>query len=425
MLGLLLLRHYNARALTWPPLLWWETGLLLLLIAFSLSTAGPLFQPWAAEILQKGGRRSIREVLYLFPGAGPLFQPWAAEILQKGAPQLDLNVASISASTCFFFGAGKVHCFFARGSRCATTMQGLELDLRFCEGKLDCFFCWSASPYLPLDPFSSRERPRSSKKGRRNLTSNVVPFGSSQCLCHTQRLYHRQLSRFLPSVLVGLSGLLSFGRSLSRNTVRNKVCRAHLSHQVGLAQLVEQMTLNLKVKASTPAWGMCLSFLLAFACTVVSVLLLEGKCIASLQEDPAEDSLYLACFYCATTVQGLELDLRFCDGKLDCFFCCTASPYLPLDPFLSRERARSFKKGPTATSAQTFTFFQALDPFLRPERPTSSKKGATATSAQTFAFFQALDPLLSRERPRSSKKGRRNLTSNVLPFGSSQCLCHT
>ena len=138
---------------------------------------------------------------------------------------------------------------------------------------------------------------------------------------------------------------------------------------------------------------MCLSFLLAFACKVVRVLLLEGKCVASLQEDPAEDSLCLACFYCATTVQGLELALRFCDGKLDCFFCCTASPYLPRDTFLSRERARSFKKGPTATSAQTFTFFQALDPFLRPERPTSSKKGATATSAQTFAFFPGAGPL--------------------------------
>ena len=34
--------------------------------------------------------------------AGPLFQPRAAEILQKGALQLDINVASISASTCFF-----------------------------------------------------------------------------------------------------------------------------------------------------------------------------------------------------------------------------------------------------------------------------------------------------------------------------------
>ena len=43
--------------------------------------------------------------------------------------------------------------------------------------------------------------------------------------------------------------------------------------------------------------------------------------MASLQEDPAEDSLCLASFYCATTVQGLEPYLRFCDGKLDCFYC--------------------------------------------------------------------------------------------------------
>ena len=80
------------------------------------------------------------------------------------------------------------------------------------------------------------------------------------------------------------------------------------------------MALNLEVEGPTLPLVMCLSFLLAFACTVVRVLL-EGKCIASLQEDPAEDSLCLASFYCATTVQGLELYLRFCDGKLDCFFC--------------------------------------------------------------------------------------------------------
>ena len=81
------------------------------------------------------------------------------------------------------------------------------------------------------------------------------------------------------------------------------------------------MDLNLKIEGSSLPRVMSLSFLLAFACTEKSVLVLEGKCIASLQEDPAEDSLCLACFYCATTVQGLELDLRFCDGKLDCFFC--------------------------------------------------------------------------------------------------------
>ena len=204
--------------------------------------------------------------------------------------------------------------------------------------------------------------------------------------------YHRQLSRFLPSVLVGLSGLLSFGRSLSRNTVGNELCRAHLLHQAGLAQLVEQMTVNLKVESSTPAWVMRLSFLLAFACTVVRVLLLEGKCIASLQEDPAEDSLCLACFYCATTVQGLELDLRFCDGKLDCFFCCTASPYLPLNPFSSRERARSFKKGATATSAQTFAFFQALDPFCALSGRHPPKRGPPPHQLRPLPFSRRWTP---------------------------------
>ena len=53
-------------------------------------------------MLQKGGRHHTSSDLYLFPAAGLLFQPRAAEILQKGALQLDINVASISASTCFF-----------------------------------------------------------------------------------------------------------------------------------------------------------------------------------------------------------------------------------------------------------------------------------------------------------------------------------
>ena len=111
-------------------------------------------------------------------------------------------------------------------------------------------------------------------------------------------------------------------------------------------------------------------------------------------------------------MQRLELDLRFCDRKLDCFFCSSASPYLPPGPFLRRVRPRSSKKGATATSAQTLTFFQALDPFLSRERPRFSQKGATATSAPIFTIFQALDPFLSRERPGSSTEGSFNLTSN-------------
>ena len=97
---------------------------------------------------------------------------------------------------------------------------------------------------------------------------------------------------------------------------------ALLSHQAGLLQSQGQIELDLRFcRWFNPTPGLC--FLLLnwpSACTTAG-LLFQGKCIASLREDPAEDSLCLACFYCATTVQGLELDLRFCDGKLDCFYC--------------------------------------------------------------------------------------------------------
>ena len=113
----------------------------------------------------------------------------------------------------------------------ATTVQGLELDLRFCDGKLNCYYCCTASPYLPLDPLLRPERPRSSKKGRRNLRSKrAAIWFFSVPLPHIEALPLSALS-----VPVCLSGLLSFGRSLSRNTVRNDLCRAHLAHQAGLA----------------------------------------------------------------------------------------------------------------------------------------------------------------------------------------------
>ena len=124
--------------------------------------------------------------------------------------------------------------------------------------------------------------------------------------------------------------------------------------------------------------------------------LAQGKCIASLQEDPAEDSLCLACFCCATTVQGLELDLRFCDGKLDCFFCWTASPYLTAGPLFQPWAAEILQKG-----------------------------GRRHISSDLYLFFQALDPLFQPWAAEILQKGRRNLASNVLPLGSSQCLCHT
>ena len=148
------------------------------------------------------------------------------------------------------------------------------------------------SPYLPLDPFSSHERPRSSKKGAATSVQTFTFF---------------QVLDSLPS-----------GRDPpKRGAATCHQCSFH--------------------------FGFNLLFSLA-----------QGKCMASLQEDPAENSLCLASFYRATTVQGLELDLRFCDGKLNCYYCCTASPYLPLDPLLRPERPRSSKKGRrNLTSAPT------------------------------------------------------------------------
>ena len=280
MLGLLLLRHYSARAWTWPPLLWWEAGLLLLLHGFSLSTAGPLFEPWAGEILQKGAHRHISSDLYLFPGAGPFFAPWAADILQKGGHR------HISSDLCLFPGAGLL------------------------------FEPWAAEMLQ--------------KGGHRHISSDLSIFPGAGPLFEPWE-----------------AGILHKGE---------------LQPDVKLGGF---------------------NFVSSFA---------QGKCIASLQEDPAADSLYLGCFCCATTMQRLELDLRFCDRKLDCFFCWSASPYLPLDPFLRRVRLRSSKKEATATSAQTLTFFQALDPFLSRERPRSSKKGATATSAPIFQFSRRWTP---------------------------------
>ena len=204
-------------------------------LAFHFLAAEPLFVLPAFWILQKGVQQHLISDFYLFPCAGPLFQPWAAEILQKGAPQLDIYVAPISASTCYFFGAGKVHCFFARGSRCATTMQGLELDLRFCDGKLDCFFCWTASPYLPLDSFPAMTGRDPPKRGPPPHQFRALPF--SRCWTpfpavsgrdppkrgvatwretsfHLDRLCQCQLSLFRPSLLVNFA--FSLWQILSR-----------------------------------------------------------------------------------------------------------------------------------------------------------------------------------------------------------------
>ena len=173
-------------------------------------------------------------------------------------------------------------------------------------------------------------------------------------------------------------------------------------------------------------------------------------------------------------MQGFELDLRFCDGKLDCFFCWSASPYLPLDPFLSREGPRSSKKGAAATgplfhpwaaefiqkgalqldinvvsiSASAFFLGRRESALLLCKRiplqivyawaasvALLQCKGLNLTSASVMGIWTAsvADRLLliyrwtpfwavsGRDPPR---RGAANGTSNELPFGSFQWLCH-
>ena len=131
--------------------------------------------------------------------------------------------------------------------------KGLNLTSASVIGQLDCFFCWSASPYLPLDPFSSRERPRSSKKGRRYLTSNVLPFLFLLSAFATHRGSTTVTSLgSCPLCLSACQGCFLFADPFPE-TLFGMTFAEHTFHtRLGLAQLVEQMALNLKVEGSTP-----------------------------------------------------------------------------------------------------------------------------------------------------------------------------
>ena len=171
---------------------------------------------------------------------------------------------------------GKVHCFFAEDSVClacfyrATTMQGLEIASRFCDGKLDCFSLSLAGPlfqgrcnltftfFQVLDPFLSRERPGVSNKGRRNLTSVPLP--------RSQRLYQCQLSLFL-ALSACERRFLFVADPFPKHAFERQLCQAHILCQARLAQSVDLMDFTLKDEGSTPPEVMSLSFLLAFACT--------------------------------------------------------------------------------------------------------------------------------------------------------------
>ena len=158
---------------------------------------------------------------------------------------------------------------------------------------------------------------------------------------------------------------------------------------------------------------MCLSFLLAFACTVVRVLLLEGKCIASLQEDPAEDSLCLACFYCATTVQGLELDLRFCDWEAGLLLLLHGFSLSTAGPLFEPWAGEILQKGAHRHISSDLYLFPGAGPLFAPWAADILQKGGHRHISSDLCL---LDPFLSRERPRCSKKGATATSAPIFQF---------
>ena len=131
---------------------------------------------------------------------------------------------------------------------------------------------------------------------------------------------------------------------------------------------------------------------------------------------------------------------RLCSGKLAWFLSCPASPRLPLDSFLCRQRPGSSKKGFPATWPQTSTFsccwtpfcaVSGLDPPKRDSpqpnlrlRPFSAagnlfvpsaawilQKGVPRNLTSYFDLFLLLDPFLCGQRPGSSKTRKRGLVT--------------
>ena len=121
---------------------------------------------------------------------------------------------------------------------------------------------------------------------------------------------------------------------------------------------------------------MCLSFLPAFACTVVRVLLLEGKCMASLQEDPAEDSLCLACFCCATTVQGLNLTSASVMGNWTASFAERLLLIYRWTPFPAMSGRDPPKRGPPPHQFRPLPFSRRWTPFPAVSGRDPPKRGA-------------------------------------------------
>ena len=142
----------------------------------------------------------------------------------------------------------------------------------------------------------------------------------------------------------------------------------------------------------------------------------QGKCMPSLQEDPAAASLCLGCFCCAATMQGLELDLRFCDGKLDCFFCWSASPYLPWTPFWAVSGRDPPKRGPPPHQLRPWPFSRCWTPFWAVSGRDPPKRGPPPHQLRPLPFSRCWTPFWAVSGRDPPKRGPPPHQLRPLPF---------
>ena len=85
--------------------------------------------------------------------------------------------------------------------------------------------------------------------------------------------------------------------------------------------------------------------------------------MASLQEDPAEDSLCLACFCCATTVQGLNLTSASVMGNWTASFAERLLLIYRWTPFPAMSGRDPPKRGPPPHQFRPLPFSRRLTPY--------------------------------------------------------------
>ena len=113
---------------------------------------------------------------------------------------------------------------------------------------------------------------------------------------------------------------------------------------------------------------------------------------------------------------GLELDLRFCDGKLDCFFCWSDSPYLPWTPFWAVSGRDPPKRGPPPHQLRPLPFSMCWTPFWAVSGRDPPKRGPPPHQLRPWPFSRCWTPFWAVSGRDPPKRGPPPHSSDLYLF---------